>query len=93
MWPDLSNRYLGVKNSNKIITILTLSPSLNLWCFLSSFGHLRAIPESFRSAAVPYKYLKLAFLLIYRPIVVFSPLSLPSQLRITRLYNFLIFFV
>ena len=41
LYGDLSNRYLGVKNSNKDTSeFLTLSPCLNLWCFLSTFGRL-----------------------------------------------------
>ena len=39
LYGDFSDRYLGVKNSNKNSSeFLTLSPSLNLWCFLSIFG-------------------------------------------------------
>ena len=48
---DLSNHYFGVKNSNKKSSeFLSSSPCLNLWCGLSTFGHLRAIPASFSSA-------------------------------------------
>ena len=49
---------MGVKNSNKNTPeFLTLSPCVNLWCFLSIFGRFRAIPASFSSAAVLYFYI------------------------------------
>ena len=39
---DLSDGYLGVKNSNKDTSeFLTLYPSLNIGCFLSIFGFLQ----------------------------------------------------
>ena len=38
-----------VKNTSEFPT---LSPCLNLWCFLSIFGRFRAIPASFSPAVV-----------------------------------------
>ena len=44
---DLSNRHLGVKNSNADTSeFLTLYPSLNIGGFLSIFSRFRAIPAS-----------------------------------------------
>ena len=50
---DLSDRYVGVKNSNKDTSeFLTLYPSLNIGGFGSIFGRFRAIPASFSCAIV-----------------------------------------
>ena len=38
LYGDLSDHYLGVKNTSEF---LTLCPCLNLWCFLSIFGRFR----------------------------------------------------
>ena len=50
---DLSNRHLGVKNSNTDTSeFLTLYPSLNIGGFLSIFSRFRAIPARFSCAIV-----------------------------------------
>ena len=41
---DLSDHYLGVKNSNKDTSEFLTCVCLNLWCFVSIFGCFRAIP-------------------------------------------------
>ena len=52
-----NDRYLRVKNSNKNRSeFLTLSPCLEIWCFLSIFGRFRVIPASFSSAVDGLKY-------------------------------------
>ena len=47
LYRDLSDRYLGVKNSNKnTLEFLTLCPRLNLWClfaFLAVLGRFQRV--------------------------------------------------
>ena len=69
LYGDLSDRYCGVKNNNiNTSEILTFSPCLNLWCFLSIFGifgSFWAIPGSFSSAVVRYIYNSMQTLIIF----------------------------
>ena len=66
LYGNLSDRYSGVKNNNiNTSEVLTFSPCLNLWCFLSIFGSSWAIPGSFSYAVVRYIYNSMQTLIIF----------------------------